>query len=424
LRILIAILENSEEPDHRWRAARALGGRGDANGLYALLRSLAEDHDSDVRRIAADAIAQMSSIIEIATPLLSPVLDLLVVEKDPLVRRHMCEILRNLPGSEQRISSFVLDASNPSEECRALEALYWLNATGQQWIFIKGLKSNKDEGVRVVCASALRNAADGDARKVLSKTALEDRSEYVRATSIEALLPEEIERCADDLLTIISDESRLSLRIAACKALSRIRHSQLASILKPIIHDPTAEEEFRETALELIWSNRLGDVVEVAVHILLNDSAWRVRAMAAYLLRDARDSKALSALSTAIQYDLHLTVRAWAIESLRLKGDRAAWDVIEKCALSDTSDLVRWRAIESMRFSTFDSAVDVLRQIIVNDKEKPNLREIAIRTVSAMQCPMSMLDSFKTLITNTELRDCAFEAICRLERKTSLPHLP
>lgn len=209
---LIAALMN-DDPETRWRAARALGKIGDTRALEPLLAAI-NDKDKEVRVFAVEALGRFGDDRTIE-PLLAALED-----EELTVRRESAYALAEFGNT--RVVETLLEALKDEYENASIRAAYALGKIGDARAvepLIAAMKSENGEARQMAARDALAEIG-APAIEPLVKALLDD-DRKLRSRAVYLLGKIGDARAVEPLRTVLKDEDKY-MRDNAATALERL----------------------------------------------------------------------------------------------------------------------------------------------------------------------------------------------------------
>ncbi len=320
------------DPSRRDRAARDLLQMG-AQAAPQLIEAL-QSRDPGLPPLIRQILIRMGPA---ATPALAQALS----EAMPSLRLQVCEILAQ------------------SKDRAALPAL--IAALRGEYL-----------AVRSGAATALGLLADPAAIHPLLST-LQDASPEVRAAAALALGSFPAQETVDALANLLFDDPEIEVRLAAIRALGKMKHPAALPYLMAALRDSYWWYERESTASDLLAAiQAFGSLAVEPLIEALNDRERTVRLFAAQLLGQIGDARAIEPLGMAI-YDLHYAVGRAAAEALAHFG-AAALGVLSE-ALKHPEAAIRMHAISALA-KLGNAEVFPLLAEMLNDPDRNVQKEV------------------------------------------------
>jgi HEAT repeat protein len=404
---LLKALEDSDK-DVRRNAAETLANIGTETAIAGLLKAL-EDSDNYVRRKAAEALGNIGTETAIAGLLKA------LEDSDDDVRWKAAEALGNI-GSETAILGLLKALAHSDEDVRGNAAFAFGNIGSETAIagLLKALE-HSSEGVRGKAVEALGNIGSETAIPGLLK-ALEDSDDDVRRYAASALGNIGSETAIPGLLKALEDSNK-DVRRYAASALGNIgSETAIPGLLKALEDSDEYVRMYAASALGNIGS-------ETAIAGLLKaleDSYSYVRWNAAEALGNIGSETAIPGLLKALE-DSDRFVRRNAAEALAKIGSETAIAELLK-ALEHSDDDDRWNAAEALGKIGSETAIaELLKALEHSDEDVRGNAALALGNIGSEAAIPELLKPLEH--PNEYVRGKAAEALGNIGSETAIPGL-
>jgi len=338
-----------------------------SRAVDTLIRALKEDWETDGRVRAAAAKALGKTRDPKAIPALTEILDR---GRNFGEREHAAIALGQI-GDPQAVPALLRRLENGLEDYAVrIAAAQSIGQVSGLEVVPKLFQVYNDTGTEI------REAIVDAVGEILSRTSPDDdnsREIYSRA----------VNKIIQDLK---SARTKDEVRVAAAKALAKIRHPQVVDILIPIMEDPYADSyaptgDFVRAEVARVLSS-IGDpkAIEPIIRTLKDASSWfdrEHRKTIVDALGNFDDPRVTDALVGALAYDYH-TAEA-AAELLKKRRDRRAVEPLLRILYSDGSkEHTREFAAEILGVMNEPRAIPALIKALHDDNGeiRPNILKL------------------------------------------------
>ncbi|MBX7220269.1 MAG: HEAT repeat domain-containing protein [Blastocatellia bacterium] len=380
----LALLLETDDAKQRVAVVEALGHINDRTAIEPLIRSL-DDRDPAVRtaasaallrfgiapeRLTSDLAAKEWQIRIEALKLLSrmgntsqiPAMVELLRDSEPQVRRAAVEALKSL--KDTRAVEGLMTALRDNDigvRAGAAEALGEIGDARATQPLLTALRNSANTSISTEIATALAKLKSNQAVPLLLD-GLRNPSWTVRAQIARVLGEFQDTRAVPPLVEALEDNSAV-VRYYARQSLAHIGVSSPEGLLRLFTKN---EGRARYGSMEVIRLTHLTATVPTLL-TALSDVRLPIRAMAAYVLGNLKDEKAIPALAQALEIEDRFTVRWWLAYALGNSGEPAR-PILLKLA-NHKKPRVRQDALRALGFLPPDEAAHTVLLAALQDKD-------------------------------------------------------